>query len=277
MAGSPVKWWGGKSQLAHRIVALLPPHRIYVEVFAGSAAVLLTKTPSSVEVLNDADGDVVHFLRVLREQPEELERRLALTPYSRAEWGAATEAADDPIERARRWFIRNRQSHNAERRSGWGYSVSESDRGMAANVSRWWSAVGRLGPTAARLARVQIECDDWRTILTRYDTPETCYYLDPPYHPSVRKRGGYAHEMTARDHEELVQHLLAIQGTALISGYACHAYEPLERAGWSRVDWPVTASGIRRHGRAERVESLWVHPRAQARDPALRLPLEEMM
>ena len=85
MAGSPVKWFGGKAQLATRIVALLPEHHTYVEPFGGSAAVLLAKQPSPVEVLNDMDGDLVNFWFVLRDYPAELERRLALTPYSRAE------------------------------------------------------------------------------------------------------------------------------------------------------------------------------------------------
>ena len=103
---------------------------------------------------------------------------------------------------------------------------------------------------------------DWRQIIDAYDTQETVFYCDPPYHPSTRHRGGYAHELTAQDHEDLVQRLLSIRGTALLSGYAHPVFEPLEAAGWARVDWPVSASSVRRHGHAERVESLWVHPRA---------------
>lgn len=59
---------GGKSRLAPWIASLLPAHRTYVEPFAGSAAVLFAKAPSKTEILNDLDGNVVTYFRVLREQ-----------------------------------------------------------------------------------------------------------------------------------------------------------------------------------------------------------------
>ena len=45
----------GKKKLSKRLAALLPPHRTYVEPFAGSAAVFFAKSPAEVEVLNDAE------------------------------------------------------------------------------------------------------------------------------------------------------------------------------------------------------------------------------
>ena len=69
----PVTYFGGKSRLAPWIASLLPPHRVYVEPFCGSAAVLFAKAPSTHEVINDRDGNLVNFLRVLRTRPDELE------------------------------------------------------------------------------------------------------------------------------------------------------------------------------------------------------------
>ena len=40
-------------RLAARLVKLIPPHKTYVEPFAGAAALFFLKRPSSVEVLND--------------------------------------------------------------------------------------------------------------------------------------------------------------------------------------------------------------------------------
>ena len=37
---SPLKWHGGKSYLARRIIALMPPHKTYVEGFAGGLSIL---------------------------------------------------------------------------------------------------------------------------------------------------------------------------------------------------------------------------------------------
>ena len=64
---SPIPWMGSKRRLAAAIVDRMPPHQCYVEVFAGSGAVLFAReTPAPVEVLNDIDGELVNFFRVLK-------------------------------------------------------------------------------------------------------------------------------------------------------------------------------------------------------------------
>ncbi len=62
----PTSYYGAKTRLAPWIASLLPPDRTYIEPFAGSAAVLFAKPPSPTEILNDLDGAVVNFFRVLR-------------------------------------------------------------------------------------------------------------------------------------------------------------------------------------------------------------------
>ena len=97
----PIAYYGGKSRLAAWIAGMLPPHRVYVEPFAGSAAVLFAKPRSTHEILNDVDGHIVHFFRVLRDRREELEEACLLTPYAREEFeGADIDAEDIEITRA---------------------------------------------------------------------------------------------------------------------------------------------------------------------------------
>src|SRR5436309_11271789 len=79
----PFGWYGGKFSHLDWLLPLLPKCHHYCEPFAGSAAVLLNRPPSPVETYNDLDGEVVHFFRVLRAEGEELQRLLALTPFSR--------------------------------------------------------------------------------------------------------------------------------------------------------------------------------------------------
>lgn len=44
---------GAKWGMAKNIVALMPPHRSYLEPFFGSGAVLFSKPPSAIETVND--------------------------------------------------------------------------------------------------------------------------------------------------------------------------------------------------------------------------------
>src|SRR5205085_12468543 len=102
-------WYGGKFSHLEWLLPLLPSAHHYCEPFAGSAAVLLNRDPAAVETYNDVDGEVVNFFRVLRDQAAELERAIALTPFSREEFHrsiAGTPRATTDLERARRFYFR---------------------------------------------------------------------------------------------------------------------------------------------------------------------------
>jgi len=52
---------------------------VYVEPYAGSAAVLFAKPRVPAEIINDLDGQVVNFFRLLRDHPAELAGRRGCT------------------------------------------------------------------------------------------------------------------------------------------------------------------------------------------------------
>src|SRR5258708_13650744 len=90
----PLKWHGGKSYLAPKIVALMPPHTHYVEPYFGGGAVLLAKDPEGVsEVVNDLNGDLINFWNVLQKSQlfEEFRRKIEGTPVSEWHWDHAQE------------------------------------------------------------------------------------------------------------------------------------------------------------------------------------------
>ena len=83
--GEPVEKtiWGspaGKKRLAPRLVKLLPKHRVYVEPFAGSAAVLFEKEPAESEAINDADPEIGKAFRIIQKlNPKKLEKLRGMT------------------------------------------------------------------------------------------------------------------------------------------------------------------------------------------------------
>lgn len=271
-------YYGGKSRLAPWIASLLPPHRVYVEPFAGSAAVLLAKPRSPHEILNDVDGDVVRFYRVLRDQPEDLERVCALTPYARDEFDAchpATTSGElDDLELARRWWARSSMSFAQTGTGATGFS-SSIVRG-ANNARSMANRVYRFQAVAERLSGVTIENRDAIDVLDRYDSPDAVAYLDPPYAAETRTSyrdgrrpgGDYAHEFADEDdHRALAAAAREYSGTVVLSGYPGPLYEELFD-GWSRIDRSVVRHASNGRGRTATVtESLWVNREVPDRLP----------
>lgn len=259
----PFAYYGGKTSLADAIVALLPSHTHYVEPFAGSLAVLLAKPRSKMETVNDLDKDLMTFWQVLRDQPDELARRMALTPHSRAEHTAsyALDSADD-IERARRvWVLLSQGRGSTLRKTGWRFYRDPA--GSSCSMPDYLTAyVDRVPPAAARLHGVSLECRDALEVVREYGKhPNVLLYCDPPYLATSRNSTNYRHEMAAVDqHEDLAAALHDCEATVVLSGYHSPLYDDLY-AGWARVEMSAwTGNGIRGEATktaGDRVEVLW--------------------
>ena len=109
---SPLNYLGGKSRLAEKIVKLFPKdHVCYCEPFCGAAWVLFRKEPSKTEVINDADGELVTFWRVIQNHLEEFLRYYRFAVIARKIWDI--ENKKDPglltdIQRAVRYYYLQR-------------------------------------------------------------------------------------------------------------------------------------------------------------------------
>src|SRR5688572_22975107 len=189
----PFGYYGAKQRIAADIVGKLPPHNAWVEAFCGSAAITLAKEPAPIEVINDRDGHIVNLFRVLRNNPNALTRRIALTPYARQEFVAAARTTKklSSVERARRFLARTMMTVNGTASgAGFSYSSSYTRNGKEARVSRWHNLPERLSKVAERLRNVRVENRDARRLLETFlDRPATLIYLDPPYF--VKRRHKY--------------------------------------------------------------------------------------
>ena len=72
-------YYGGKQQLAGRIVGMMPGHRVYVEPFFGGGAVFFRKDPSPVEVINDTNSELVNFYETVKRDFTSLEKEVMIT------------------------------------------------------------------------------------------------------------------------------------------------------------------------------------------------------
>lgn len=256
-----LRYFGGKWRLADWIIGHFPPHTCYCEPFAGAASVLIRKEPANCEVYNDLNGLVVNFFKTLRERPDDLVRAIALTPYSRAEYLQASVVTDNALENARRfavWCWMGRGRGGVVEVGGWRF-VRSAARGQTSR----WNNMAHLYDIAARLKDVQIESSVALDCIRRYDTPETLFYVDPPYIHSTRsmrwRTSAYVHEMDEAAHRALATVLLQAQGMVILSGYPTALYDELF-TGWHRVETTTRADALATN--QTRTEVLWISPNA---------------
>jgi len=260
-----LRYHGGKWQLAPWIIAYFPPHRVYVEPFGGAASVLLRKPRSYAEIYNDIDGEVVNLFQVVRDRGKELAAALTLTPFARAEYRAAFQPSDDPLESARRLIVRSFMGFGSDsillsRASGFHAS---SNRLGTTPAHDWRHYPACLAAIIERLRGIVIEQRPALEVMQQHDGPGTLHYCDPPYVQDTRSSLAhqarcYKHEMSAADHVALAEFLHACQGFVVLSGYDCELYQGLYG------DWPSTHKEALADGARPRVEHLWLSPRTEA-------------
>lgn len=269
----PLKWHGGKSYLAKRIVSLMPPHIHYCEPFAGGLAVLLERDPDDErlwlpphkgvsEVVNDINGRLTNFWRVLQNPAwfEKFYRAIQFMPLSRPEWVLAHKNLEPGcVEDAANFFIDCRQSLAGRMQGFTAITRTRTRRQMNGGASEWIGAVDGLLDVHERLRRVVIENVDAVDLIKREDTPGTLFYCDPPYVSETRTaKNVYAYEMDPKDHHVLLCVLLDCKGNVMLSGYRCAMYDDALRS-WNRVDWDIANNSAGGKTKRRMIESLWMN------------------
>lgn len=242
--------------MSKRIVAMIPKHTCYVEPFAGGAAVYFAKPVPAVtdghnyrEVLNDTDGRITNFYKVLKERPDELLAALDATLYSRAGYTEALCDQGTDVERARRWFINIQQSFANKSAGGWCTGKQVSSRNHPKTFAQ---KIDALRACADRVRHAYIECDDALAVIKRFDGPGTFFYVDPPY---VDAHQGHYGGYTQANLDALITTLDQCEGSFLLSGYDNKAY-PAHWRRWDVVGSAGSAVGANGAGKSERVEVL---------------------
>lgn len=183
---SPLRWPGGKNLMKERIVKEMPSHKLYAEGFAGGAHVLFCKSPSHVEVLNDINDDLINLFSVIKKKPYQFLLELQWDLYSRtlfmkykADLESGIELSD--VERAKRFFYIVKASFAGQRET-FGYSRTTKPGLNLVDIE------DIILQAHERLMRVELESLDFRVFIPKYDTQDTLFYFDPPYHIKSAKR-----------------------------------------------------------------------------------------
>jgi len=172
---SPVNRLGGKYFLRNWLSEKIPPHTLYCEPFCGADHLLFAKEPSQVEIINDIDGHLIGFFRVIQhsEKRQALIEKLNFMPYSRALWQEVRtqwkhgNLLQDEVEWASQWFYLNRTCFSGDQLRG-GFAVP-STTGRNPIIS-FRNTVDSMNTIAERLKNVCIENLSYDKCIKRYDS-----------------------------------------------------------------------------------------------------------
>lgn len=248
-------YYGGKQKLVGEILPLIPSdHNLYCEPFCGGATVFFAKEPSSVEVLNDTNRELINFYHVAQQDFVSLEKEVRISLHSRRMHKDAQVIYDNPhmfneVKRAWAVWVLAAQSFSSMLDGSWGYDLKKGCTTKKITNKR----ESFTEDFAIRLQNVQVECTDAIRIITSRDSAESFFYLDPPYYNSdCGHYDGYSKE----DFERLLQTLSMIQGRFILSSYPSPILDEFTAANkWHRKTFEQRVSVNRGAGK-KKVEVL---------------------
>ena len=203
--GSP----GGKGLQASYIVSLIPEHDVYVEPFAGSAAVFFMKEPSSREVLNDKDRLITSAFRTIKSLRDEDIKKLRRLKSEGSEKYFYKIREREPTGRIQKlhWFLYCRH-----------FSVmnkSPHDKTGFFAIGSLRTKIDLLPSVKERLQNVTLRQSDFKKILYEFDSPKTFFFIDPPYSEDVVEAKHLAQGQI--DLDELTSALRKLKGKFLLT------------------------------------------------------------
>ena len=256
-------YYGGKSphgKIGPWIAGILPWRRdsCYVEPFAGMLGVLLCRRPVGIEIVNDRDGNLVCWWKMVRDHPKKFASLVIQTPKSRDLYREAClrlkAGIASPVRRALALHIIITQSllHGPKMGTGeWAPVFKNHIAGRRSPESRR----RQFRRLADRLRDVQIESRDALQILKRTaDIERAVIYCDPPYPSANTTPYAYAEI----DLPAMREALLAQKGRVAISGYGAE----WDSLGWRKLERSYKYCGANvggGPGPGARMECLWVN------------------
>lgn len=191
---------GNKTQLAEKILPYFPEHKIYIEPFFGAGGMFFNKPKVKYNFLNDLDNDVFNLFMVVKNNRQELYKRIDEMPIHQSlmrYWKKQQET--DPIWKAVRFLFISNFTYLSK-----GYNIK-----FTADNSKQ-ILLDRIEPTFKYMADAKFMCVDFREVLKMIsfqDKAMLCtrgdsfIYSDAPYFDTD---GWYTH--THKKEEDTVDH-----------------------------------------------------------------------
>lgn len=175
------------------------------------------KPKSSIEVINDVNGELVNFYKVVQRDYVALEKEIKISLHSRELHRQASAVYNNPdlfgdVKRAWAVWVLAHMSFAAMLDGSFGYDRSKNSTSKKiAHARESFSE-----ELAIRLQDVQVECADAIRIIESRDSDSAFFYCDPPYFNSDC---GHYDGYSLSDFEVLLKTLSKAKGKFLLSSY----------------------------------------------------------
>ena len=216
------KYWGGKSFIVDWVISHFPENYeqlIYVEPFCGAANVLFKKNPQKFEKINDLDQHLMCIFTAVREHPSKLFNMLDNTLYGCNELNYAfdllhSKKCKDYVKIAWAKFVLLEFSMFA---SGKRNSFTSNFKRQSAKFFRDKVCLKKFNKFKQRLKYVELLSRPATRIIELFDSPDTFFYLDPPYPETNNEGYKKGCKFTIDDFNKLTEQLKKIKGKYLLS------------------------------------------------------------
>lgn len=249
---TPITYYGGKQTLMKYLLPLIPDHRIYCEPFFGGGALFFAKPKSEVEVINDSNGEVINFFKVLKTKFSALQKEIQSTLHSRDLYKKAMTIYKNPksysdVQRAWALWTGTNQGF-AGMIGSWGFGKTNSkEKAVASKRENFTRAYEE------RLKTVQVENNDALKVIARCDDKEAFIYCDPPY---IGSDQGHYSGYTEMQYKTLLNALAKTKAKFLLSSYPSKILQQyISKYGW-RVQKVEKYVAVTKHTEKKKTEML---------------------
>ena len=192
---------GAKKHILDKVYKRFPDpetYDTYVEPFIGGGSVFWFKEPTETEVINDLDSDIIEGYRLVKSvKSRDFPQDLTTLAKQRAYYG---KPKTSDVGRLTQKVLK------------YCNTFGNIGKGNLYKKHNPYSKLQYIDDYQKRLEGVKILNSDYKEVIKRYDSPETFFYLDPPYEDSERlyKHGKF-------DFEEFKDTLSKVKGKWLLS------------------------------------------------------------
>lgn len=201
------KYPGGKTMLLDKLIRLMDYSKeVYVELFGGSAILLLNKPKHNIEIYNDINEDIFNLWWVFKNCYEEFVKGIKEVIIHESLFNYYLEnIPEDRIERAIRTYYLIQLSYNS---MGKAFAFKINEKPILEREC--------FELLFGRIREVEFINRDFREVLnTLQDNNSVMIYADPPYW-EVGKRF-YKCYFSKKDHYDLAEMLNSQKGAVMVS------------------------------------------------------------